>query len=156
MTLSLAGPVSISIEPASASGQLASAWSRVKRQPSVASAIGPLTSRSEPLTAESQVRARLGAADHDPALGRGGARRDEQEQRRSGEACQSSAQAQDRSRSSACSRLGCVGIVSLEAGDIEHSLDLVPDSAEREAAVERLPGAHDQGDAGGVDELAAR
>src|SRR5262249_55087024 len=43
----------------------------------------------------------------------------------------------------------------LEPGDVEDPLDLVADSAEGELPVELLPGPHEQGDAGRVDELAA-
>jgi len=43
----------------------------------------------------------------------------------------------------------------LEAGYVEDPLDLVADAAEREAAVELLPGPNDQGNTGRVDELAA-
>src|SRR6478609_1358243 len=43
----------------------------------------------------------------------------------------------------------------LEPGDVEHALDLVADAADREAAVELLPGPDDQGDTGRVDEFAA-
>src|SRR5215217_4940282 len=45
----------------------------------------------------------------------------------------------------------------VEPGDVEHSFDLVADTAEREAAIsaEPLPGLDEQRDTGRIDELAA-